>query len=241
MQLKTITTTGKQGTLTVSDAVFGATVNKTLVTQAVRVYMANERQGTSKVKTRGEINRTKKKVYKQKGTGGARHGAKSAPIFVGGGVAHGPKGNQNWSLSLPQKQKHQALISALSWQNEVIQVAEGFEKVSGKTSEVAQMLAQVAPDAKTITVVVPQGSAQVRQACRNIANVCVISARELTAYDVVKAHAIIMTAETVKILEEKLDKKSKSEEKVAEEKKVAPKKATPKAAIKTEAKKTTKK
>lgn len=225
MQLQTRTATGKQGTLTVSEAVFGGPVNKTLLTQAIRVYMANERQGTSKVKTRAEVNLTKKKVYKQKGTGGARHAAKSAPIFVGGGVTHGPTGNQNWSLSLPQKQKHQALISALSWQNQAIQVVDGIETADGKTKEVAKMIIDAAPEARSIMLVIPTNSEEIRRSCRNIKNVIIIQAHELTALDVVRANSIIMTTATVKFLEKKLEVLAKkTAENALKPKPVAPKK-----------------
>ncbi len=79
--------------------------------QAVRVYLANQRLGTASTKSRGEINMTKAKVYRQKGTGRARHGAKSAPLFVHGGVAHGPKPH-DFSMTMPQKMRKLALFSA---------------------------------------------------------------------------------------------------------------------------------
>ena len=86
MKMALLTPTGVTGTTNVSDKLFGADVKLVLLAQAARVYLSNSRQSTSKVKTRSEINRTKKKWYRQKGTGGARHGARTANIFVGGGV-----------------------------------------------------------------------------------------------------------------------------------------------------------
>src|SRR5690242_1823092 len=123
MQLTKVTKTGAKSQLTVSDSVFGVPVNKALIAQAVRVYMSNQRQGTSKAKTRSEINRTSAKWYKQKGTGRARHGARNAPLFVGGGVAHGPNGEQNWTRTLSKRMKMQALVTALSAQAANIVVA----------------------------------------------------------------------------------------------------------------------
>jgi large subunit ribosomal protein L4 len=73
---------------------FNVNVDPELIALAIRVYLANQRQATSQVKTRGEVNKTTKKVWRQKGTGRARHGGKGAPIFVGGGVAHGHSGDQ---------------------------------------------------------------------------------------------------------------------------------------------------
>src|SRR5260221_12210434 len=105
MKLTVASTVGQTSTLTVSDAVFGAPVNNGVIAQAVRVYLSNQRQGTSKVKTRGEISRTKKKWFKQKGTGNARHGARTPSLFVGGGVAHGPSGIQNYTLKMPGTMK----------------------------------------------------------------------------------------------------------------------------------------
>lgn len=92
---------------------FESIENKSLLTQAVRVFLANQRQGNASTKTRGEVHGTTKKVYKQKGTGRARHGAKKAPIFVGGGVAGGPK-PRDYSLKLNKQQKKIALICALT-------------------------------------------------------------------------------------------------------------------------------
>src|SRR3972149_950729 len=87
-------------TLILPKEIFGAEINTHLMTQAVRVYLANQRRGTVKTKSRGEVNISTRKIYRQKGTGRARHGAASAPIFVGGGVAFGPK-PRDYSLKLP--------------------------------------------------------------------------------------------------------------------------------------------
>src|SRR3989344_6587757 len=93
--------------------IFEQPVTAQMLSQAVRVHLANQRQGTQNAKTRAEIARTRKKLYKQKGTGGARHGDRRAPIFVGGGIAHGPKGIKR-ILSLPRQLKRNALKMTLS-------------------------------------------------------------------------------------------------------------------------------
>jgi large subunit ribosomal protein L4 len=99
------------GNMTLPEAVFGAKPNKALIAQAVRVYLANQRQGNASTKTRGEVIGTTKKIYRQKGTGRARHGAAKAPIFVGGGIAHGPHPH-DFSMDFPKKmkQKHSSLL-----------------------------------------------------------------------------------------------------------------------------------
>lgn len=83
--------------------IFATKPNQALLAQAVQIYLARARQASAKVKTRSEVNRTKKKWFKQKGTGNARHGARTAGIFVGGGVAHGPNGQQHYKLNLAAK------------------------------------------------------------------------------------------------------------------------------------------
>ncbi len=128
-----------KGTMSLPVEVFGAKPNKTLIAQAIRVYLANQRQGNASTKTRGEVIGSTRKIYRQKGTGRARHGALKAPLFVGGGVAMGPKPH-DFSLSLPQKMRKNALISALSEkaQNGMVKVVDG--EFSGKTKEVANLM-----------------------------------------------------------------------------------------------------
>src|SRR3990170_6251019 len=92
---------------------FGAKVNKALLAQAVRVYLANQRTGNAATKTRGEVEGSTRKIYRQKGTGRARHGAIRAPIFVGGGIVFGPRPH-DFHLDFPKKMKRRALGSALT-------------------------------------------------------------------------------------------------------------------------------
>src|SRR6185437_7247197 len=101
------------GKIALPGEIFGEKLNKALLAQAVRVYLANQRQGNASTKTRGEVDGSTRKIYRQKGTGRARHGSVRAPIFVHGGIAHGPK-PRDFSLTMPQKMKQKALFSALS-------------------------------------------------------------------------------------------------------------------------------
>lgn len=102
---------------TLDPRIFNYPVNEALLNQVIHVYRDNTHQNTSRVKNRGEINRTHHKVYKQKGTGNARHGARSAPIYVGGGVAHGPSGVKPALKKLNQKMKAAGLAIVLSLYN----------------------------------------------------------------------------------------------------------------------------
>jgi len=162
LKITVMGTDGKSaGTMTLSKDVFGAKVNPSLMSQAVRVYLANQRQGNASTKSRGEISLTTAKWYRQKGTGRARHGAKSAPIFVKGGVAHGPK-PRDFSLSLPTKMKKAALVSALSDQmkNNNIIVVSGIEKLGPKTKNMANTLKNLDGLKKTL-IVMPEFLASV--------------------------------------------------------------------------------
>ncbi len=230
MKLRVVSTIGQNTTVTASDSVFAAKVNSVLIAQAIRVYLSNQRQGTSKTKTRSEINRTKKKWFKQKGTGNARHGARTANIFVGGGISHGPTGLQNWSLKLSSAMRRSALSSALSAQVERIIVSDDIQQLDGKTSSAQKMLSKMLPDAKHILVVLGSAQPMVLRSLRNLESVYVTTASRLTTYEVAYADAIILTKEAVKVLETRLasTKAEKAEvvEKVEEKSAPAPVKKT---------------
>jgi large subunit ribosomal protein L4 len=214
MQLKVTSTIGSSSSLTVSDVVFGAELNPTLIAQAIRVYQANQRQATAKTKTRGEINRTKKKWFKQKGTGNARHGARTPSIFVGGGVAHGPHGNQNFSLKMSQSMRKAALASALTAQLANIHVTADLSALDGKTSSAQKLLAKMVPAAQHILVVLADNNEMTLRSLRNLENVLITQASRLTTYEVAFADAIVMSKEAVKVLEARYaDTPAKAEKK----------------------------
>ncbi len=154
----------------------------TLLAQAVRVYLANQRQGTQNAKTRAEVNRTRKKLYKQKGTGGARHGDRKAPIFVGGGVTFAPKPRDH-SLSLSKKMRQKALELALkSKKMEKIILT----KVTGKTKELVKL---VGTDKNTL-LITKTYNPKVWQAGKNLPYLTVIPKNQLNVYEVLKAEKI---------------------------------------------------
>lgn len=197
--------TGKKiGKVDLPKEIFGAKVNPTLMAQAVRVYLSNQRKAYPKTKTRGEVSLTKAKWYRQKGTGRARHGARSAPIFVGGGVAHGPTGTQNWEKDLPKKARQQALASALSSkfrQNEVM-VIDGLEKIKGKTKELVSVLEKLAKNQKVL-LVLPKMFENVVRAGRNIPCLRINQTLSLNTYEVLEGGKILMTPQTIKLLEKR--------------------------------------
>ncbi len=167
--------------------------NMALLAQAVHVYRARAHTGLRDTKTRSEINRTTKKWYKQKGTGGARHGARSAPIFVGGGIAHGPQPLKR-ELVLSQVLKQKALKVALT-----VKVKEGrIVVVSGlsglkKTKEAQNLIDKVVKDGKRrATFVVVDGKKGASRAFKNLKNSNTIPFRNLNAYEVFLGGTIIM-------------------------------------------------
>jgi large subunit ribosomal protein L4 len=205
MKLTSITTSGKKGK-EIESPIFDRVGSKTLVAQAVRVYLGNQRQGTAKTKTRAEVNLTKKKMYKQKHTGNARHGAQSAPIFVGGGVTFGPHGNTNWKLTMSKTMRKRALETVLGLQAkaELVSVVEGMEDLSGKTKEMIQVLNALNLQDKAVLVVTGSQSNELDRATQNIGNVFVCNAHELTTYFVARAQSILITPAGLAALETRL-------------------------------------
>ncbi|MBW7955579.1 50S ribosomal protein L4 [Patescibacteria group bacterium] len=204
MKLRVASTIGKDSTMTVADAIFSAPLNEQLIAQAVRVYLSNQRQATAKTKTRSEVARTKKKWFKQKGTGNARHGARTPSLFVGGGVAHGPTGTQNYNLKLSATMRQTALKSALSAQQERILVCDDLAQLDGKTSSAQKMLVKLLPEATSILIVLEKPSQMVKRSLRNLPNVFVTNPAQLTTFDVASSDAIVFTKDAVKVLETRL-------------------------------------
>ena len=158
-----------------------------LLAQAVRVYENKGHVGLSKVKTRSEVIRTKKKLYKQKGTGGARHGAKSAPIFVGGGVAHGPKGVKR-ILSLPNKMRKAVLKQAMSlaFSMERAVLIQSFKNIS-KTSDASVIIDSLRKALKIkratkLLLVLSAQSYHNSRFFKNISNIETVSIQTMNAY-----------------------------------------------------------
>ncbi len=174
---------------------------KTLA-QAIRVYEARSHYGLADTKGRGEINRTTKKLYKQKGTGGARHGARSAPIFVGGGVAFGPKAKER-KLILPQALRKSALMVALSEKAKEGQVfvVSGISTLSS-TKEMAAILKKISAKAKRFTISLSGANVTKARFIRNIKGVEILTFKNLNAYQVVKGGPLVIDREAFEAVKE---------------------------------------
>lgn len=170
--------------------VFAEPENMALLAQAIHVYRAREHAGLSKVKTRSEVVRTTKKWYRQKGTGRARHGARSAPIFVGGGVAHGPKGVKRKRV-LPRKMKQKALRVALGVKarDKRIVFVKGLSLLK-KTKDAQSLLDKIILGEKIssknprFTFIISDRNSVKSRFLRNMAKVRTMSYKSLNAYAV---------------------------------------------------------
>lgn len=191
----------KAGTMTVSDEVFGQPMNAPLVSQTIHVYLTNQRQAPAKVLTRGETYGSRKKLWKQKGTGRARHGDRFAPQFVGGGVAHGPTGDQNFKRRISEAMKRKALFCALSAKQQEGKLTI-VDKLSGvkKTKSMGRIIDALG-DGRRVLCVIREADRELSRVSRNLEYVNVIPAQNLNAYLALVSDRIVMTQDTAKYLE----------------------------------------
>lgn len=183
---KTTTTTAKANDF----SVFSQEVSPSLLAQAIHIYRENSHRGVSKTKTRGEIDLTKHKVYKQKGTGNARHGAKSSPIYVGGGVAFGPTGIKSAPKSLNQKMKVKSLIGMLSLYNKEDRLS--LIDISSLSDLSTKKAASLFGDSNS-TLVHFDESSELMKSVSNLKNLSLCSARRLNTYDVALTPKVYFT------------------------------------------------
>lgn len=226
MKINVFDATGKKlSPVEVKEVDFGGKVNKTLLAQALRVYEWNSHQRTSKVKTRGEITGSTRKIYKQKGTGGARHGDRYAPIFVGGGVAHGPKGIKT-SKVLPKKMKRKALASAVltKLEDNGMSAIDGLDKLKAKSSSAATLFAKIANHPKnSVLVAVNEHQDNIYKATRNLQGITVKRAQLINAKDLLMHSSIVLTKEALETLKNRINGNSSKEVKITEQAKSKPK------------------
>ena len=174
--------------------------NHELLKLAYDSYLANARLSSATTKQRGEVSGGGKKPWKQKGTGRARFGSSRNPIWRGGGVVFGPRGNENYTKSLSKTAKRVAVKQALTIANEAKKIAIDDIKTTGKTAEVAKYLADNKLNRKVL-VVVSEKTPELMRASNNIQNVLVVSANYLSVYHILNADHIVLSAKAVPVLE----------------------------------------
>lgn len=201
MQVPVWNTAGQQvSTVDLPEDIFGVEVNVGLMHQHFVRQMANARQGTHSTKSRGEVRRTKAKWYRQKGTGRARHGSRNAPIFVGGGVAHGPK-PRDYSKKMPKKMRRGALRSLLSAlvRDDQLVVVDRFEVTENKTKAVREALNNLVQDASAI-VLLAEKNDNVENGIRNLENAMSLRVNYLNIRDVLKHDKVILPLDALEVI-----------------------------------------
>ena len=189
------------------ELIFGSAINQRLATQAVKVYLGNQRQSSAKTKTRGEIKKTTAKMYRQKGTGRARHGAYSAPIFVGGGVAHGPDGRQNYKRRMSSVQARMALFGSLSAKvKSDLVIIKGSNNLD-KTREAGKLTEKISERGKKLLVILATNQTGAYRAFRNLNGVSVLFANQLNTYTVLLHKKLAISTEAVDELAKIFEKK----------------------------------
>ncbi len=203
MELAVYTKEGNKSakTVTLDDAIFGIEPNDHAIYLDVKQYLANQRQGTHKTKEKWEVAYSTKKVIRQKGTGGARHGSIKANIYVGGGRVFGPR-PRDYSFKLNKKLKQLARKSALAYKakNEGLIVLESLEMDAPKTKEIINISKNLKVADKKLLMVLPESNKNVYLSSRNLPNVKTVLASDLTTYDIMNASSLILTEKSVEVL-----------------------------------------
>jgi large subunit ribosomal protein L4 len=185
--------TGKEvKTIDLPADIFEVEVNVGLMHQAYVRQMANARQGTHSTLRRGEVDRTKAKVYKQKGTGNARHGSRNAPIFVGGGIAHGPK-PRDYSQSMPRKMRQGAIKSALSalLRDNQIVIVDKLSLEAPKTKAMKQAI-EALTGGDNALVLFTHGNVNVQRSVNNLPKAQALLVNNLNMRDLLKYDKVII-------------------------------------------------
>ena len=204
MDIKVTTLEGKSsGKVSVSDAVFGLEPRQDLIHRMVRYQLAKRRAGTHDVKNRSEISATTKKMYKQKGTGGARHSTRKAPQFRGGGRAFGPTPRDH-SHDLPKKVRTMALKHALSAKqaSEAIVVVDDLAMKEAKTSSLRGNLAKLGIE-NALFIGGSELDKNFTLAARNVPNVDVLPVQGINVYDILRREKLVLSKSAVEALEER--------------------------------------
>jgi len=194
--------------------IFGVKTNETLINQAVRVHLANQRGNLASTKTRGEVRGGGAKPWKQKGTGRARAGSIRSPLWRGGGIVFGPRPKEV-KLSLPKKMRRAAIFSVLSdkAENKKIFIVAGLEKIEPKTKLMSKVLKSIEGGLDKTLLVLPQNLENLERAARNLKEATLTRVENLNTYEILKHKNLMFLEKTVEKIEEIFSKEKKVEEK----------------------------
>ena len=205
MKIDKINIDGNKMSIEISDKIIAAKINEKLVSNVLYKTNANYKGRKAKTKQKNEITGSTAKIYAQKGTGNARHASKKAPIFVGGGVAHGPKGELNYKIrKLNKSEKKLSIASIITKKNKLknLIIFDDFQKKVLKTKEMNNILINF--EAKNSIIIADKKSREnIFKSIKNIPNVKITDVNHFSAYDLAKFKKVIFTETSIKELEKR--------------------------------------
>jgi len=205
MKIDKLNLDGKKDSIEVADKIFAAKINKQLVSNVLYKTNSNYKGRKAKTKQKNEIIGSTSKIYAQKGTGNARHASRKAPIFVGGGVAHGPKGETNYKTrKLNKKEKKLSIASLITEKKKMnnLLVFNDFEKKILKTKEMNNILIKFEA-INSIIIADKKSKENILKSVKNIPNVKITDINHFSAFDLVKYKKVIFTETSIKELEKR--------------------------------------
>jgi large subunit ribosomal protein L4 len=194
---------GEKGETALPEALFAQQVNEHLLYLSVKRYLGNQRQGTAKVKHRGEVSGGGRKPWRQKGTGRARSGSNTSPLWPGGGRAFGPE-PRDYRTEMPKQQRRLALTSALSLKagEQAVTVIESLAFEAPKTREMAALLDRLGLAEKRTLLVLDRADENVVKSCRNLKNLRTTLAHQVNPYDLLNCEALLLTSDGLRRMKE---------------------------------------
>ena len=205
MKLDKISIDGKKDSIEVLDKIFSAKVNNKLVSSVLYKTNANYKGRHAKTKQQNEVRGPTSKIYAQKGTGGARHASRKAPIFVGGGIAHGPKGELAYKkrkLNKNEKKLSGASLITEKNNNKNLLILNDFSSEIKKTKEMSSIINKL-EISNSLLILDKNSKEKIEKSARNIPNVKVTDVNHFSAYDIIKFKKVVFTESSVKELEKR--------------------------------------
>ena len=205
MKIDKINLDGKKDSIEVSNIIFSAKINKSLVSNVLYKTNANYKGRHAKTKQQNEVSGPTSKIYAQKGTGGARHASRKAPIFVGGGIAHGPKGELAYKKRKLNKSEKKLSVASLITEknnNKNILIFSDFSKEIKKTKDM-HLIIKKFEIANSLIVLDKNSKDKIEKSVRNIPNVKVTDVNHFSAFDIVKFKKVVFTESSIKELEKR--------------------------------------
>ena len=205
MKIDKLNLDGKKDSIEVLDKIFSAKINKKLVNSVLYKSNANFKKRHAKTKQQNEVSGPTSKIYAQKGTGGARHASKKAPIFVGGGIAHGPKGELSYKKrKLNKSEKKLSVASLISEKNKNknLLIFSDFNKEIKKTKEMHSIIKKY-EISNSLIILDKNSKTKIEKSIRNIPNIKVTDVNHFSSFDIVKFKKIVFTESSIKELEKR--------------------------------------